>query len=135
MKPVTEEWFNKAQDDLDVIKKIINDEHLTNMVAFHAQQVIEKSFKAIVEEFEIGFIRTHNLEKLYGDVKDKLDFHIALDTLKELDKVYIDSRYPSALGFLPYGKPTIDAAERFYDFASNIYGKTKGLLVLRSTNF
>lgn len=50
MKPVTREWLNRAKDDLDVIDEIIGHQHLTNMVAFHAQQAVEKIFKAIVEE-------------------------------------------------------------------------------------
>ena len=64
MKLITEEWLSRAKDDLDVAKEIIELEHLTNMVAFHAQQAMEKILKAVVEEFEISFVRTHNLEML-----------------------------------------------------------------------
>ena len=46
MKPSTQEWLSRAKDDLDVAEKIQDCPHLTNMVAFHAQQAIEKSFKA-----------------------------------------------------------------------------------------
>jgi len=42
MKKVTEEWLTAAEDDLYVIEKIISDDRLTNMVAFHSQQCIEK---------------------------------------------------------------------------------------------
>ena len=50
MKPVTQEWLNRAKDDLDVVTEIIEIAHLTNIAAFHCQQAIEKSFKAILEE-------------------------------------------------------------------------------------
>jgi HEPN domain-containing protein len=43
------EWLKAANDDLDSISYIINVEHLTNIVAFHSQQAIEKSFKALIE--------------------------------------------------------------------------------------
>lgn len=59
MKLITKEWLNRAKDDLTVIEEIIDNRHLTNMVAFHAQQTVEKTLKAIIEEFEIGFIKTH----------------------------------------------------------------------------
>ena len=60
MKLISEEWLKKAQEDLDVVGEIISKEHLTNMVAFHSQQAVEKTLKAIIEEFEIGFEKTHN---------------------------------------------------------------------------
>ena len=49
MKEMTKEWLKAAKDDLDVIEKIIEIDHLTNMVAFHAQQAVEKSFNAVLE--------------------------------------------------------------------------------------
>ena len=51
MKKITKEWLKVANDDLAVIEKIIDDNRLTNMVAFHSQQVVEKSLKAILEEY------------------------------------------------------------------------------------
>jgi len=48
MKKISEEWLRAAKDDLRVVEKISPDEHLTNMVAFHSQQCIEKSLKAII---------------------------------------------------------------------------------------
>jgi len=59
MKEISREWLRKAQDDLDVIEEIKNKKHLTNMVAFHAQQAIEKSLKAIIDEFNLGFVKIH----------------------------------------------------------------------------
>ena len=47
MKEISREWLSKAKDDLDVIEEIKNKKHLTNMVAFHAQQAIEKSLSVI----------------------------------------------------------------------------------------
>ncbi len=69
MKLITEEWLARAKEDLDVATEIIAREHLTNMVAFHSQQAVEKTLKGIVEEFEIGFVKTHNLERLLGMVR------------------------------------------------------------------
>jgi len=38
MKKLTEEWLKAAIDDLNVIERIIDDVHLSHIVAFHAQQ-------------------------------------------------------------------------------------------------
>jgi len=64
MKEISREWLKKAKDDLDVIKEIKDKKHLTNMVAFHAQQAIEKSLKAIIDEFDLGFVKFHQIERL-----------------------------------------------------------------------
>ena len=128
MKLITKEWLNRAKDDLTVIEEIIDNEHLTNMVAFHAQQAVEKTLKAIIEEFEIGFIKTHQLEFLLDKAKPHLTFEIDLTAIKRLDEVYIATRYPSDLGLMPYGKPTAEDAQQFHEFAKNFYDQTKKML-------
>lgn len=42
MKRQTEYWLNAAEEDLIVIAEIKENAFLTNMVAFHSQQAIEK---------------------------------------------------------------------------------------------
>ena len=121
MKLITEEWLARAKEDLDVATEIIAREHLTNMVAFHSQQAVEKTLKGIVEEFEIGFVKTHNLERLLGIVTKKMKLDVDLNLIKKLDEVYISTRYPSDLGLLPVGKPSIQDATELYDFANMIY--------------
>jgi HEPN domain-containing protein len=128
MKLITEEWLDKAREDLDVALEIISKEHLTNMVAFHSQQAVEKTLKGIIEEFEIGFVKIHNLERLLGMVKKKMSLDVDLNIIKRLDEVYISTRYPSDLGLLPSGKPTIQDAKELYDFADALYRNVKKLL-------
>ncbi|WP_156104560.1 HEPN domain-containing protein, partial [Spirochaeta lutea] len=41
-------WLEFARLDLETIEEIINNPRLTSMVAFHAQQCVEKSLKAII---------------------------------------------------------------------------------------
>lgn len=66
MKKITREWLKAAQDDLSVIDRIVEDENLTHIVAFHAQQCVEKCFKGIIEEYLLSFQKLHNLLRLYG---------------------------------------------------------------------
>ena len=128
MKLVTEEWLKSARDDLDVAREIIATEHLTNMVAFHCQQAVEKTLKAIIEQLEIAFVKTHNLERLAGIIKHKMNIEIDLDIVKRLDEVYISARYPGDLGLLPSGKPTIEEAKTLYEFAKNFSENVKKIL-------
>ncbi|MBN2769751.1 MAG: HEPN domain-containing protein [Spirochaetes bacterium] len=114
MKKPTKEWFDSAEGDLLLINEIYLNENLTHLSAFHCQQAIEKSFKAIVEEFDLGFIKTHSLETLYNSVKDKIKLSFDTDLLIIIDQLYIDSRYPGELGLLPHCKPSIADSQRFF---------------------
>ncbi len=113
MKETTSEWLSRAKDDLDVIAEIKDKKHLTNMVAFHAQQAIEKSLKAIIDEFDLGFVKTHQIERLLEIVKDQMDAEIDHRIVQILDSLYIESRYPVDIGLLPDGKPSSEDAQKF----------------------
>ena len=95
MKKQAEEWLNAANDDLKVISKIIDDETLTNMIAFHSQQAIEKSFKSILEEFESKVPRIHNLIKLKEMTEKYIKFETDKTSLEQVNEIYSDTRYPS----------------------------------------
>jgi len=97
MKTITREWLNAANDDLIAMTVMSGREEITNMVAFHAQQAIEKSFKAVVEEFNLGNIRTHQLESLSAKISPILSGFNEI-ILAELDTVYIEALYPGDLG-------------------------------------
>ncbi len=125
MKKISEEWLKAAKDALSVADKIISDESLTNMVAFHSQQCIEKSLKAVMEEYCIDLVRIHNLERLIEVVKNHVKIDVNIVLIEKMDKLYIDSRYPADFGLLPDGKPTIEDAEEFYEVASSVYEVVK----------
>lgn len=127
MKPITREWLNAANDDLIAMEVMLGREAITNMVAFHAQQAIEKSFKAVIEEFNLGRIRTHQLENLYAKIQSILS---GLDEtiLEELDTVYIEARYPGDLGLMPQGKPSVEEVTVYYQEALNIKLRVEALL-------
>ena len=107
MKKQAEEWLNAADDDLKVISKIIDDETLTNMMAFHSHQAIEKSLKSILEEYESKVPRIHNLIKLQEMTEKYIMFEIDKTTLEKVNEIYTDTRYPSDVGLVPKGKPSI----------------------------
>jgi HEPN domain-containing protein len=125
MKKTTEDWLESADSDLLLIRMIITQEGLTHLSAFHAQQSIEKSFKALIEEYNLGFIKTHSLETLFGKVRKFIHMEMNIDLLTLLDQLYIDARYPGELGLLPNGKPTAEEAKEFYSLAVQLHEAVK----------
>ncbi len=69
--------------------------------------------------------KEHSTIRLYGLVADALDMELDQDILIDLDDLYIDARYPGELGLLPYGRPTLDDARQFYQFAAEVYRKVQ----------
>ncbi|WP_429886151.1 HEPN domain-containing protein [Geoalkalibacter halelectricus] len=49
MNQISREWLKSAQDDLSLIERILDEGQLSHLVAFHAQQAIEKCLKALLE--------------------------------------------------------------------------------------
>ena len=128
MKQSTREWLNAAGDDLITIEKLLDNPILTNIVAFHSQQAIEKSLKAIIEENGIVFIKTHNLQTLFLKIEEVIPFSVNELILSELDRLYVDARYPGDLGLMPYGKPTLKEAEIYFQEALKIKKQTETFL-------
>ena len=127
MKAIAKEWLKAAHDDILVIDRIYHDELLSHMVAFHAQQCVEKSFKAILEDNEIEFPKIHKLRRLQEMLPVSIQ-NVNEEIVSTLDELYIDSRYPGNMGLLPYGKPTLEDAKEFYDFAQKIFDEVCTLL-------
>jgi HEPN domain-containing protein len=123
MKPAVFRWLEFAEIDLKAAKTLLGEGSLSPVVCFHAQQSVEKCLKALIESRGLNPPKSHDLLMLHGQVEDviKLDE----DTLAKLNQVYIDSRYPASLGFLPEGLPDVTDAEGFYEFASAVLIRVK----------
>jgi HEPN domain-containing protein len=128
MKQLTRAWLNAAEDDLITIENILNNPILTNIVAFHSQQAIEKSIKAIIEEFGIDLIKTHNLQSLFMKIEDVIPLTVNELIISELDRLYIDARYPGDLGLMPHGKPTHEEATMYFQEALKIKKQAEAFL-------
>lgn len=116
---IVKEWMKSARLDLDSIHCMINEEHLTPVVAFHAQQAIEKTLKGWLEFKNVKIPKTHKLQSLYA--LSDLDLGIDEDLLIILDDLYVDSRYPGEFGLLPAGNPTLEDARDFYQLAGYVF--------------
>jgi len=118
---MAKEWLKAAHQDLLTIDALMERSELTAIVAFHAQQCIEKSFKAILELREEKVVKLHSLVRLSELVSND----VAIDdytTLLQLNELYIESRYPAEMGLLPSGKPSVSESQVFQVCATDIYG-------------
>jgi HEPN domain-containing protein len=121
MRASTQQWLDYAKADLINCERIVDDEFLTAIVAFHSQQAVEKSFKALIEEKNLTIPRIHSLIRLYNIIESFLDRPIEIRDLLALDSVYTSSRYPSDIGMIASGKPTQKEATEFYHSAKSIF--------------
>ena len=104
---------------------------MTHVVAFHAQQCVEKCFKAVLEQQNHRVPKDHSTIRLSAMVKNFFDEILVEDILTDLDDLYIEARYPADLGFLPYGKPNKDDALQFLQFAEKIFARACQILDYR----
>jgi HEPN domain-containing protein len=107
MKKGSIEWLKSAEMDLENIRFILQVEGLTPVVAFHAQQAVEKCFKSLLEEFAGKVPKEHSVIKLHKMVAEFIRLDVDDDILTDFDELYIESRYPGELGLLQNGKPTL----------------------------
>jgi len=90
------DWLVHAEGDLHFAKLGRRDaETLPNLIAFHAQQAIEKSLKAILVEQQMEFPKTHDLEELFLLIKETgLTWPAEIERAKEFTPFAVQSRYP-----------------------------------------
>lgn len=128
MTPATRAWLIKAGEDLEAIRALQDNPHLTAIVAFHAQQCVEKCFKAVAEE-RLGTVpRIHDLRRLWEVVAEQFSETFDIDLLRELTDLYTDCRYPGDLGWMPSGKPTAQDVARFERFADHVHASVLRML-------
>jgi HEPN domain-containing protein len=110
MRKEAEAWLTIAGEELQSAEYLL-DKRLFRMVCYHAQQCVEKTLKALLAEREVETPRTHNILDLNAAVK-KLGYE---PRLADEDAIFLTSlyrtRYPSGLGLLPSGEPTVQDAQ------------------------
>ncbi|HON78932.1 MAG TPA: HEPN domain-containing protein [Spirochaetota bacterium] len=121
MKKKVREWVELARIDLAAAKRLSGDDLVTSAASFHAHQCVEKLFKALIENADNVVPKIHDLDRLKSQIKGPIDFEFDEDILDDLSRLYIDSRYPSMIGLMPYGRPTIPDTKRYVDFAEKVF--------------
>lgn len=99
MKPITQEWIEKAEGDWSTLMREFRARKNPNYdaVCFHAQQCAEKYFKARLQEASITFKKIHDLEILPNDVLQIEPAWISLQNSSDSLTIYaVKFRYPGS---------------------------------------
>ncbi len=121
MKNSVKEWLNQSLEEVKTADYLLQGKFFKS-ACFHAQQSIEKYFKARLLEKGWELEKTHNIERLMALAEE---FKITIK-LSEEDLVFIDGiyrgRYPGEAGLLPLKDPTEKDARRAVEIASMLCG-------------
>jgi HEPN domain-containing protein len=114
-------WIFFADKDLGAAELLFTNAEFTGEVAFLCQQAVEKYLKAVLFELKIPIQKTHNLLKLYNELKELKDLELDETLLNNLCDLYIESRYPTDVAFLG-GEvlPSEEDAKMFLEFAQSV---------------
>jgi HEPN domain-containing protein len=97
MSALITEWINKGEGDRLTAKREseVIDAPNWDAVCFHAQQAVEKYLKALLQQEEIQFSRTHDLAQLLRALLSKFsELELLLDDLEWLTTFAVEIRYP-----------------------------------------
>lgn len=96
MKIRTTEWIEKAEGDFTIaLREMAAPDPVWDGICFHAQQCVEKYLKALLEEREIAFSKTHDLVYLLDLMAEPpLPLSQMRADLAQLGTFGIAARYP-----------------------------------------
>lgn len=98
MKPITQEWVDKAEGDF-LSAQILSSQPVPNfdLICFLSQQCVEKYLKACLQEADIYFPKTHLLPALLDLLLPTVsDWENMRPALKSLSAYAVEFRYPGA---------------------------------------
>ena len=127
MRKEAEAWLTLSAEDLQAAEVLFG-QKVYRMACYHAQQSVEKIFKALLTNHEIDFPRTHNILDLHNAVK-KLGYQ---PIISDEDAIFLNSiyraRYPSQAGLLPFGEPLDRDAVQSLQIAKKVTGWVKTII-------
>lgn len=111
MKKIAQEWLDKALADARTAERegrVLQDPNW-DAVCFHAQQAVEKALKALLQNENIAFPKTHDL----GDLLNRLlaiypDLASLQDSLEWLTTYAVEIRYPGEFAFAQDAQRSLD---------------------------
>jgi HEPN domain-containing protein len=96
LRELVGQWLDRADADLAVAKRLLQDEEpYAWAAAFHAQQAAEKFLKAVLVRRQIEFPKTHDLQQILSLVRtQEVVLADALAQAAALTQYAVQTRYP-----------------------------------------
>ena len=127
VRKATKGWIKDAEDERESAS-ILYEHGKTRGACYHSQQAVEKGLKALILEKGDRPDRIHDLvDLLHKATGWGWDTGLSIDDAVFLNSVY-KGRYPTEMGLLPYGEPSVEDAERAVSAARGFLETVKGLL-------
>ncbi len=112
------EWLDRAQADLQSARLLITGGGDLNTVVFHCHQVAEKALKGFLLFRSRRHYDGHNITFLVRRaIKLDSDFNQFLEDSPQLNRYYIETRYPTDIPF----EIDVDAVKNVFHFSERIY--------------
>jgi HEPN domain-containing protein len=113
MRPLTQEWIDKAEGDYRVASaQWQSAEPVWDAICLHAEQCAEKYLKAWLVEHDLGFPKTHDLEVLARLCIPSLGEVAGLmDGLAFLTSSAVEVRYPGMFARRDDAQKCLDASQ------------------------
>ncbi len=120
---VASEWVAKAESDLRAADTLLKTKDCpTDVVCFHAQQVVEKYIKALLTTLQVEFPKTHNIRKLIQLVEPRHQIELSEREQESLTDYATTARYPG------FGEIPLSEARRAVALARRVRKQIRSLL-------
>ena len=122
MKELAERWLSYADADRQACNQLIGSPGLESIVAFHSQQTIEKSYKALLVYIDENPPRVHDLTRLVSLVMARIDDPTYdANLLARISQYYTQSRYPLTIEADGKSTPSAEETRAMVDHANRVY--------------
>jgi HEPN domain-containing protein len=111
-------WRAHADKDLAAVRVLLNN-GLNGLAAFHAQQAVEKALKARLLARQGQLPRIHDLVVL-GENSGLVFTEEEVNWMEELNVLYTSARYPGGWGVLPGGQPSAADIQNYIGFVERL---------------
>jgi len=92
-------WLEHARSDLALARVGVGADVLPEQLCFHAQQAVEKAFKAVLLHRKVEFPFTHDLSELLDALADAgIEVPALLTEADALTPYAVETRYPGSWG-------------------------------------
>lgn len=112
------DWLEIAARDLLAARLLIEQEQCYEVAGFHCQQCLEKAFKAYLIDRTGTLVDGHNLTWLCRQAtRYHQEFKKWLEETAEMNRLYIETRYPSDIDL----RLDAESVKAIYETARDVY--------------
>lgn len=112
------DWLEIAARDLLAARLLIEQEQCYEIAGFHCQQCLEKAFKAYLIDRTGTLVDGHNLTWLCRQAaRYHQEFKRWLEETAEMNRLYIETRYPSDIDL----RLNVESVKAIYETARDVY--------------